>query len=57
MFTSELASHIEINKKGSEPESIVRVGSDWDSQILTGNEFQTLGAKNSKAQEHYIRDE
>jgi len=27
----------------------LKVGSDWDSWILTGNEFQTLGVENQKA--------
>ena len=27
----------------------LKVGSDWDLRMLTGNEFQTLGAENQKA--------
>ena len=30
-------------------------GSDWDSQILIGNEFQTLGAENRKARDPNVK--
>jgi len=33
----------------------VKVGSDWDSRMLTGNEFQTLGAENRKARDQNVK--
>jgi len=33
----------------------LKVGSDWDSWILTGNEFQTLGMENQKARDPNVK--
>jgi len=32
----------------------MKVGSNWDLRILTGNEFQTLGAENGKARDPQV---
>jgi len=33
----------------------VKVGSDWDSRTLTGNEFQTLGMENQKERDPNVK--